>query len=45
MVKEHGEWEVKLVRVLIKKMTAVLNAADQFTFTPARWLVGGAFLS
>ncbi|MCA9420646.1 MAG: Crp/Fnr family transcriptional regulator, partial [Nitrospira sp.] len=35
-LKEHGELAVKLVQVLSKEMTAVLNAADQFAFTPAR---------
>jgi CRP/FNR family transcriptional regulator len=35
-LKEHGELAVKLVQVLSKEMTAVLNVADQFAFTPAR---------
>ena len=35
-LKEHGELAVKLVQVLSKEMNAVVNAADQFAFTPAR---------
>ena len=35
-LKDHGALAVKLVQVLSKEMTAVLNAADQFAFTPAR---------
>ena len=35
-LKDHGELAVKLVQVLSKEMTAVLNVADQFAFTPAR---------
>ena len=35
-LKDHGELAVKLVQVLSKEMTAVVNSADQFAFTPAR---------
>ena len=35
-LKEHGELAVKLVQVLSKEMTNVVNSADQFAFTPAR---------
>lgn len=35
-LKEHGALAVKLVQVLSKEMRTVLNAADQFAFTPAR---------
>ena len=35
-LKEHGELAVKLVQMLSKEMTAVVNTADQFAFTPAR---------
>ena len=35
-LKEHGDAAVKLIQVLSKEMTAVVSAADQFAFTPAR---------
>ena len=35
-LKDHGEAAVKLIQVLSKEMTEVVNTADQFAFTPAR---------
>ncbi len=35
-LKEHGDLAVKLVQVLSKEMTSMLNSADQFAFTSAR---------
>jgi len=35
-LKDHGDAAVKLIQVLSKEMTEVVNAADQFAFTPAR---------
>ena len=35
-LKDHGEAAVKLIQVLSKEMTDVVNTADQFAFTPAR---------
>ncbi len=35
-LEEHGELAVKLVQLLSKEMTAVVDAADQFAFTSAR---------
>lgn len=35
-LKGHGELAVKLVQVLSKEMSLVMNTADQFAFTPAR---------
>ena len=35
-LKDHGDAAVKLIQVLSKEMTEVVDAADQFAFTPAR---------
>lgn len=35
-LKDHGDAAVKLIQVLSKEMTEVVDAADQFAFTPSR---------
>lgn len=43
-LKDHGEVAVQLVQILSKEMAAVVDAADQFAFTPARERLARLFL-